>query len=75
VKVNGREYPWKVELAIEQLQQDGVINMWHQRRLRDVWMKLRNIHSHLEFASITGPRLGTLERAAEAINMLFDSVK
>lgn len=75
VKVNGRPYPWKVELAIEQLQQDGVINIWHQRRLRDVWMKLRNIHSHLEFASITGPRLGTLERAAEAINILFDSVK
>jgi hypothetical protein len=73
VKVNGRPYPWKVELAIEQLQEDGVITMWHQKRLRDVWMKLRNIHSHLEFASITGPRAGTLERAAEVINILFDS--
>lgn len=75
VKVNGRPYPWKVELAIEQLQQDGVITLWHQKRLRDVWMKLRNIHSHLEFASITGPRAGTLERAAEVINILFDSLK
>ena len=75
VKVNGRPYPWKVELALEQLKQDGVITMWHQRRLRDVWMKLRNVHSHLEFASITGPRVGTLERAAEAINILFDSLK
>jgi hypothetical protein len=73
VKVNGRPYPWKVELAIEQLEDDGVITMWHQKRLRDVWMKLRNIHSHLEFASITGPRAGTLERAAEVINILFDS--
>jgi hypothetical protein len=73
VRVNGRPYPWKVELAIEQLQQDGVITMWHQRRLRDVWMNLRNIHSHLEFASITGPRAGTLARAAEVINILFDS--
>jgi hypothetical protein len=73
VKVNGRPYPWKVELAIEQLQEDGVITMWQQKRLRDVWMKLRNIHSHLEFASITGPRAGTLERVAEVINILFDS--
>jgi len=40
-----------------------------------VWMNLRNIYSHLEFASITGPRAGTLERAAEVINMLFESVK
>lgn len=75
VKVNGRRYPSKVGLAIDQLRQDGVITIWQQRRLRDVWMKLRNIHSHLEFASITGPRLGTLERAAEVINILFDSVK
>ncbi|HEY2915282.1 MAG TPA: hypothetical protein VGK21_18100 [Candidatus Angelobacter sp.] len=73
VKVNGRPYPWKVELAIEQLQEDGVITMWHQKRLRDVWMKLRNTYSHLEFASITGPRAGTLERTAEVINILFDS--
>jgi len=38
-------------------------------------MKGRNIYSHLEFASITGPNLGTLERAAEVINILFESVK
>jgi hypothetical protein len=75
VKVNGKPYPWKVELAIEQLQQDGMITMWQQKRLRDVWMKLRNIYSHLEFASITGPKAGTLERAAEMINILFESVK
>jgi hypothetical protein len=75
VKVNGRPYPLKVGMAIDQLLQDGVITMWQQRRLRDVWMKLRNIHSHLEFASITGPRAGTLERAAEVINILFESVK
>jgi len=75
VKVNGKPYPWKVELAIGQLQQDGVITLWQERRLRDVWMKLRNIHSHLEFASITGPRVGTLERTAEAINILFERVK
>jgi hypothetical protein len=38
-------------------------------------MKLRNIHSHLEFASITGPEAGALEGAAEVINILFGSVK
>ena len=75
VKVNGRPYPWKAELALEQLQEDGVITMWQQKRLRGPWMKLRNIHSHLEFASITGPKAGTLERAAEMINILFESVK
>jgi hypothetical protein len=75
VKVNGKPYPLKVGMAIDQLRQGGAINAWQHRRLRDVWMKGRNIHSHLEFASITGPRLGTLERAAEVINILFDSVK
>jgi hypothetical protein len=75
VKVNGKPYPLKVGMAIDQLRQGGVINAWQHRRLRDVWMKGRNIHSHLEFASITGPRLGILERAAEVINILFESVK
>ena len=73
--VNGRPYPWKVELALEQLQNDGVITIWQQKRLRDVWMKLRNSYSHLEFASITGPSADTLEGAAEMINVLFDSLK
>jgi hypothetical protein len=73
VKVNGRPYPWKVELALEQLQQDKIITVWQLKRLRDVWMKLRNSHSHLEFASITGPSAATLESAGELINTLFDS--
>jgi hypothetical protein len=75
VKVNGRPYPSNVGPAIDQLREDGIITLWQHRRLRDVWMKLRNIHSHLEFAPITGPRAGTLERAAEVINILFESVK
>ncbi|PYP82394.1 MAG: hypothetical protein DMG65_26415 [Candidatus Angelobacter sp. Gp1-AA117] len=72
--VNGRPYPGRVGQVLYQLHQDKIVSDWQHRRLRDVWMKLRNYHSHLEFVSITGPT-DTLERAAEVINTLFDSVK
>ncbi len=74
VLVNGRRLPATVSTALDQLRQDGIITDWQRKRLKQA-MNLRNIFSHLEFASITGPDVGDLTRAAESINMLFDSVK
>ena len=74
-KVNGRFYPETVAPALDQLHEDGVISDWQFGRLKNVWMELRNSHSHLEFAPITGPHSSTLANAAELINTLFDSVK
>jgi len=74
VKVNGRPYPDTVAPALDQLHEDRIINDWQFGRLKNVWMELRNSHSHLEFAPITGPTLDTIEKATELINTLFDSL-
>ncbi len=75
VKVNGRPYPHTASMTITQLREDGIINDWQLRRFKKVWMALRNTYSHLEFAPIDSPSTGTLARAAEQINTLFDSIK
>jgi hypothetical protein len=74
VTVNGRQFPFTAGMVVDWLSDDGVITDWQKWRFNEVYLELRNAHSHLEFCSIEMPRASTIARAVEEINTLFDSV-
>jgi hypothetical protein len=72
VKLNGKRFPFSTASLLARLRQAGTITEFQQRQL-ETKLKLRNIHSHLEFGPLEMPETGVLERVAEVINALFDS--
>ena len=71
VMINGKKFPFTMPSLLTRLRQDGIITEFQHRQL-DTKLKLRNIHSHLEFGPLEMPDTGVLVRVAEAINALFD---
>jgi hypothetical protein len=71
VKLNGRRFPFSNASLLARLRQSGIITEWQHRQLQTK-LKLRNLHSHLEYGPLEMPNVGVLERAAESINALFD---
>jgi hypothetical protein len=71
VKLNGKRFPFSTASLLARLQQRGIITEFQHRQL-ETKLKLRNIHSHLEFGPLEMPDTGVLARVAEAINALFD---
>jgi hypothetical protein len=74
VFVNGRQFPFKAGMVVDWLRDDGVITDWQKWRFNEVYLKLRNSYSHLEFCGIDQPGAGTIANAVEEINTLFDSL-
>jgi hypothetical protein len=72
VKLNGRRFPFSTSSLLARLRQSGIITEFQHRQL-ETKLRLRNIHSHLEFGPLEMPDAGVLARVAEAINALFDS--
>jgi hypothetical protein len=75
VFVNGKRFPTSAAKVVEQLREEGIINDWQLWRMRDVYLGLRNSHSHLEFCSTDLPGAGPILRVVEEINKMFDSVQ
>jgi hypothetical protein len=71
VKLNGKRFPFSMASLLARLRQANIITE-HQRYALDNKLKLRNIHSHLEYGPLEMPNTGVLETVAEAINALFD---
>jgi hypothetical protein len=74
VYVNGRAFPRTSQQLLEWLQDEGVINNYQRVMFDKAYLPLRNSHSHLEDCSTSMPEPGTMGRAVEQINILFDSV-
>jgi hypothetical protein len=74
LSVNGKAFPKTAAEVVDQLHEVAIINDWQHWRLRDVYLGLRNSHSHLEFCSTDLPGADTIERVAREINALFDSL-
>lgn len=74
VSVNGRQFPFTAGMVVDWLRDDGIINDWQKKRFIEVYLELRNAHSHLEFCSIEMPGASTIADAVEEINTLFDSL-
>jgi len=74
VKVDGKPFPHTVKLVIDRLADTKVITSWQRKMIREVDVQIRNSLTHLEFAPIYAPSADDLERAAETINQLFDSL-
>jgi hypothetical protein len=72
--VDGKRFPTSAAKLADRLHEEGILNDWQYWRMRNVYLALRNSHSHLEFCSTTLPGAGTIERAVQEINALFDSV-
>jgi hypothetical protein len=72
VKLNGKRFPFSTASLLARLQQSGIITEFQHRQLERK-LKLRNIHSHLEFGPLEMPDTGVLARVAELINALFDA--
>jgi hypothetical protein len=71
VKINGKPFPFTMPTLLARLREDGIITDYQHYQLKTK-LKLRNIHSHLEFGPLEMPDTGVLARVAEAINVLFD---
>jgi hypothetical protein len=71
VKINGKPFPFAMPSLLARLREDGIITEYQHYQLKTK-LKLRNIHSHLEFGPLEMPDTGVLERVAELINALFD---
>jgi len=71
VKINGKPFPFTMPTLLARLREGGIITDYQHYQLKTK-LKLRNIHSHLEFGPLEMPDTGVLERVAEAINVLFD---
>jgi hypothetical protein len=71
VKLNGKRFPFTTASLLARLRQSGIITEFQHSQLKTK-LKLRNIHSHLEFGPLEMPNSGVLARAAELINALFD---
>jgi hypothetical protein len=74
VLVNGERFPHTARAVVASLRSNGIINDWQAEQLKELWLELRNYHSHLEFCPVETPAAGTLARAAYEINTLFDSL-
>lgn len=74
LEINGRPFPASAAKVVDQLREDRILNDWQHWRMRNVYLGLRNSHSHLEFCSTTLPRADTIERVVREINTLFDSL-
>jgi len=74
VLVNGERFPLTAGAVLASLRRNGIINDWQAEQFKELWLELRNYHSHLEFCPIETPAAGTLARAAYEINTLFDSL-
>lgn len=68
--VNGRKYPATTRQLLDALQEQGIITKWQRSRV-ETGLRLRNVLSHLEFASVFGPSAQTLEFVAQLINQMF----
>lgn len=74
VLVNGRPFPRTSKPLLEWLQEEGIITGYQKVMFEMAYLPLRNLHSHLEECSTWMPESGTMRRAVEQINILFDSV-
>lgn len=72
--VNGERFPHTAGAVLACLRQSGIVSDWQAEQLKNLWLALRNYHSHLEFCPVETPGAGTLARAAYEINQLFDSL-
>jgi len=71
--VNGRRFPHKIEMVLDDLLEAKVITKWHRKRLLNVY-SLRNHYSHREFSTIYSQGMEAIKGATWDINMLFHSV-
>jgi hypothetical protein len=71
VELNGKRFPFTMPVLLSRLHDDGIVTEFQHRQLTNK-LKLRNIHSHLEYGPLEMPDAGVLERVAELINVLFD---
>jgi hypothetical protein len=74
VYVNGKPFPRTSKPLLEWLQDEGVITEYQKVMFDKAYLPLRNSHSHLEECSTWMPKSGTIRRAVEQINILFNSV-
>jgi hypothetical protein len=74
LEINGRPFPISVAKVVDQLREDHILNDWQHWRMRNVYLGLRNSHSHLEFCSTSLPGADTIEHVVREINTLFDSL-
>ena len=73
ILVNGRRFPHKIEMVLDDLLEAKVITKWHRKRLLNVY-SLRNHYSHREFSTIYSQGMEAIKGATWDINMLFHSV-
>jgi ribosomal protein S15P/S13E len=73
LKVNGEQFPYNATQVLDSLRKLGIITDWQRKRFA-WWLRLRNYHSHLEFAPIETPTTDALVQVAGEINQLFDSL-
>jgi hypothetical protein len=59
---------------LEWLQNEGVITGYQKAMFEKAYLPLRNSHSHMEDCSTSMPKSGTIRRAVEQVNILFDSL-
>jgi hypothetical protein len=74
LEVNGRAFPTSASKVVDRLREDRILNDWQHWRMRNVYLSLRNSHSHLEFCSTSLPGADTIEHVVREINTLFDSL-
>jgi hypothetical protein len=74
VQVDGRPFPFTVNMVIDELAAKGLLSKWQRRMIQEVDVEIRNSLTHLEFAPIHGPSAHDLELTAHTINGLFDSL-
>ena len=70
LKVNGEDFPWKMELLLDCLLKKGIQTKWQRDRLKSAIDK-RNTLSHLEFVSINYLSPNELKLASVEINNLY----
>jgi hypothetical protein len=70
VRVNGTQFPHSSKRVLDWLVANRVLTNWQADRVR-FGLRMRNTLSHLEFATVDGPRSHTLRFVAELINMMF----
>lgn len=70
LKVNGEDFPWKMELLLDCLLKNGIQTKWQRDRL-EFAIYMRNALSHLEFVTINWSSPSELKLASVEINNLY----